>query len=368
MTAIADIVMTFMNSARKKIANRMPVYSVLKPPTSSCSASTRSNGGWFVSAVAAMRKIAERHERAQPEPVASRTSRAFDPRLLRRRSRASRACRAWMSTPRIASPNAASYESSCAVARTEPSSGYFEPDDQPASITPYTPRPDIARMKLSRPAFGAGRRGVRGLRGSAASGRRRSCARCFCVSLRAPGSKNPLDIAGARPRGGPRGRALSARRPRPRSDLHDVGRRPARRLVRARRVKGSIASTGVVGVWAGPRTPGTAYNLLHHALGELDGMPGVWGQVIGGMEAISQAIARSAESAGATVRIGRGRLDRHRDGRPSASRSRTARRSGPPSSPPVLIRRRRSSTSLVPSSSRRRSPRTCSATGLVAGR
>jgi phytoene dehydrogenase-like protein len=67
-------------------------------------------------------------------------------------------------------------------------------------------------------------------------------------------------------------------------------------------LKGSIASTGVVGVWAGPRTPGTAYNLLHHALGELDGVSGAWGQVIGGMGAISQAIARSAEAAGAVVR------------------------------------------------------------------
>ena len=66
-------------------------------------------------------------------------------------------------------------------------------------------------------------------------------------------------------------------------------------------LKGSIASTGVVGVWAGPRTPGTAYNLLHHALGELDGMGGVWGQVVGGMGAISMAIARSAEAHGATI-------------------------------------------------------------------
>ena len=41
--------------------------------------------------------------------------------------------------------------------------------------------------------------------------------------------------------------------------------------------KGATASTGVVGVWAGPRTPGTAYNLLHHALGEIDGVPGLWG-------------------------------------------------------------------------------------------
>ena len=53
---------------------------------------------------------------------------------------------AWMSTPSTARPNAASYESSCAVDRTAPSNGYFEPDAQPASITPYTPRPDIARM------------------------------------------------------------------------------------------------------------------------------------------------------------------------------------------------------------------------------
>jgi phytoene dehydrogenase-like protein len=69
-------------------------------------------------------------------------------------------------------------------------------------------------------------------------------------------------------------------------------------------VKGAIASTGVVGVWAGPRTPGTAYNLLHHELGELDGVPGAWGHVRGGMGAIAQALARSAESHGATVRTG----------------------------------------------------------------
>ncbi len=144
VVAIADIVMTFMNSARKKIANRMPVYSVLKPPTSSCSASTRSNGGWLVSAVAAIRKIANGTS-ARSQYQSARNELAF-----------SHSCCtaiwcvdsvwAWMSTPRIASPNAASYDSSCAVDRTAPSSGYFDPDDQPASITPYTPSPDIARM------------------------------------------------------------------------------------------------------------------------------------------------------------------------------------------------------------------------------
>ena len=71
-------------------------------------------------------------------------------------------------------------------------------------------------------------------------------------------------------------------------------------------LKGAIGSTGVVGVWAGPRTPGTAYNLLHHALGELNGVPGAWGHVKGGMGAISQALARSAEANGATVRTDAG--------------------------------------------------------------
>jgi phytoene dehydrogenase-like protein len=69
-------------------------------------------------------------------------------------------------------------------------------------------------------------------------------------------------------------------------------------------LKGCLASTGVVGVWAGPRTPGTAYNLLHHALGSIDGAGGAWGHVRGGMGAISLALARAAEAHGATVRTG----------------------------------------------------------------
>jgi phytoene dehydrogenase-like protein len=67
-------------------------------------------------------------------------------------------------------------------------------------------------------------------------------------------------------------------------------------------LKGSYASSGVVGVWAGPRTPGTAYNLLHHALGELEGVSGAWGHVRGGMGAISNAIAASARASGAEIR------------------------------------------------------------------
>lgn len=67
-------------------------------------------------------------------------------------------------------------------------------------------------------------------------------------------------------------------------------------------LKGAYASSGVVGVWAGPRTPGTAYNLLHHDLGEIDGVAGAWGHVRGGMGGISEAIAASARTAGADVR------------------------------------------------------------------
>ena len=57
VTMIADMVTAFMNSARKNMANRIEEYSVWKPPTSSCSASTRSNGGRFSSAVPAMMKM-----------------------------------------------------------------------------------------------------------------------------------------------------------------------------------------------------------------------------------------------------------------------------------------------------------------------
>src|ERR1700720_3347075 len=50
VTTMADMVMVFMNSAMKNSAKRMDEYSVLKPPTSSCSASTRSKGGRVSSA------------------------------------------------------------------------------------------------------------------------------------------------------------------------------------------------------------------------------------------------------------------------------------------------------------------------------
>lgn len=69
-------------------------------------------------------------------------------------------------------------------------------------------------------------------------------------------------------------------------------------------VKAAFAFDGIVGAYAAPSTPGTAYVLLHHCFGEVNGKAGVWGHAIGGMGAISDAIATAARAAGATLRTG----------------------------------------------------------------
>jgi phytoene dehydrogenase-like protein len=68
------------------------------------------------------------------------------------------------------------------------------------------------------------------------------------------------------------------------------------------RVKGAMATQAVIGAWCGPMSPGSAYVLMHHWIGEVDGHAGAWGWVKGGMGSISHAIARAAESAGAEIR------------------------------------------------------------------
>jgi phytoene dehydrogenase-like protein len=67
-------------------------------------------------------------------------------------------------------------------------------------------------------------------------------------------------------------------------------------------VKAAFAFDGIVGSYAAPSTPGTAYVLLHHCFGEVNGKIGRWGHARGGMGAITQAMARSAESRGAIIR------------------------------------------------------------------
>jgi phytoene dehydrogenase-like protein len=68
-------------------------------------------------------------------------------------------------------------------------------------------------------------------------------------------------------------------------------------------VKVTLATDGVIGANGGPRSPGTAYILLHHWMGGVGGKRGLWGFVRGGMGAISEAIAGAARSKGAEIRV-----------------------------------------------------------------
>lgn len=69
-------------------------------------------------------------------------------------------------------------------------------------------------------------------------------------------------------------------------------------------MRGLMASQGIIGSAAGPRTPGTAYIYLHHAFGQATGEPGVWGFVRGGMGAITAALADTARGLGVEIRTG----------------------------------------------------------------
>ncbi len=67
-------------------------------------------------------------------------------------------------------------------------------------------------------------------------------------------------------------------------------------------LKVTLATDGVIGANGGPRSPGTAYILLHHCMGGVAGHRGLWGFVRGGMGTVSEAIAAAARAAGAEIR------------------------------------------------------------------
>ena len=69
-------------------------------------------------------------------------------------------------------------------------------------------------------------------------------------------------------------------------------------------MRGVLSVSGVIGTWAGPRSAGTAYVMLHHHIGEADGQAGAWGFPRGGMGAVAAALAAAAGSFGATIRTG----------------------------------------------------------------
>jgi phytoene dehydrogenase-like protein len=68
-------------------------------------------------------------------------------------------------------------------------------------------------------------------------------------------------------------------------------------------IKALFGFDSIVGNYASPYTPGSAYVLLHHVFGEVNGKKGVWGHAIGGMGAITQAMAAACAEQGVEVRL-----------------------------------------------------------------
>ena len=67
-------------------------------------------------------------------------------------------------------------------------------------------------------------------------------------------------------------------------------------------IKAALGFDGIVGSYASPYSPGTAYVLLHHCFGEINGRKGAWGHAIGGMGSITQAMARACMQRGVEIR------------------------------------------------------------------
>src|SRR6266542_4685780 len=67
-------------------------------------------------------------------------------------------------------------------------------------------------------------------------------------------------------------------------------------------LKATMSASGIIGTFQGPRSPGTAYVLLHHYMGEIDGAFRAWGIPKGGTGGVSQSIASAARAQGAEIR------------------------------------------------------------------
>ncbi|MBX3579659.1 MAG: NAD(P)/FAD-dependent oxidoreductase [Rhizobiaceae bacterium] len=67
-------------------------------------------------------------------------------------------------------------------------------------------------------------------------------------------------------------------------------------------IKANFALSGIIGTALGPMSPGTAYVLLHHYMGEVDGSVGAWGYARGGMGSVTKALADSFRASGGTIR------------------------------------------------------------------
>ncbi len=138
------------------------------------------------------------------------------------------------------------------------------------------------------------------------------------------------------------GRRLSALAPPARREVLDLFTMSAGDLLdrwfESVPIKACFGFDSVVGNFASPYSGGSAYVLLHHVFGEVNGKPGIWGHALGGMGAITQAMAREAESRGVRIDVGcargagahrrlgqgvrRGARGRHRDRRACRGRQR----------------------------------------------
>src|SRR5262245_50286607 len=90
------------------------------------------------------------------------------------------------------------------------------------------------------------------------------------------------------------------------SEAVEVLTGPARTILdrwfEAEQLKATLATDAIIGAFASPSMPGTAYVLFHHVMGETNGKRGVWAYVKGGMGGLTQALASAAKAAGAEIR------------------------------------------------------------------
>ena len=88
-------------------------------------------------------------------------------------------------------------------------------------------------------------------------------------------------------------------------DVYDLFTKSARSFLDSwfenEHVKAAFGFDAIVGNFASPDTPGSAYVLLHHVFGEVDGEKGAWGHAMGGMGAITQAMKHACEDLGVNI-------------------------------------------------------------------
>ncbi|MFZ2650038.1 MAG: NAD(P)/FAD-dependent oxidoreductase [Burkholderiaceae bacterium] len=123
------------------------------------------------------------------------------------------------------------------------------------------------------------------------------------LSLQTP--PDMTSLSGTLPRGLHQGRMLARLGIEQRRDLLALFVRSARDVLEAwfesEPVKAAYGFDSVVGNYASPDTPGSAYVLLHHCFGGVNGKPGQWGHALGGMGAITQAMSRACEQLGVNL-------------------------------------------------------------------